>query len=75
MGIIDHLFDQFNPELEPEIHAVASQTLIDIITLTYQVPQTEPGMTPSDVAGKSLLGSGNNLLITEMKTYLAHSAD
>jgi SIT4 phosphatase-associated protein len=67
LGLIEHLFDQLDPTLEAESHFVASQTLIDIITLTYQVP--DQSSTPQDVVKLPVLAS-SNLLIAEMKSYL-----
>ena len=67
LGLIDHLLDQLDPNLEADSHFVASQTLIDIITLTYQVPQYDQTSTPQEVNKLPVLAS-SNLLIAEMKT-------
>jgi hypothetical protein len=69
LGLIGHLFDQLDPKLEAESHFVASQTLIDIITLTYQVPQYDQSSTPQEITKLPVLAS-SNVLIAEMKSYL-----
>ncbi|KAJ3368545.1 hypothetical protein HDU91_000491 [Kappamyces sp. JEL0680] len=70
LGIIDHLIDELDPSLDAEIHAVAAQTLVDIITLTYQVPQPFPDSTPISPMDppKALQNGASNILVTEMKT-------
>ena len=67
--MIDHLFDQMNPELDAECHTIAAQTLVDIITLTYQAPPQDPNQSEMNEQVRNPLMNGNNLLIAEMKTY------
>ncbi len=61
------LFLLLSPANEPEIHAIGSQTLIDVITLTYQIPVFDP--TNPTEPPKATNPGGNNLLVMEMKTY------
>ncbi|KAK5664810.1 sporulation-induced protein [Batrachochytrium dendrobatidis] len=70
-GLISHLFSQLDPNLDPEIHTTASQTLIDIITVSYQsqsMPeQTPEGAHPSDMP-PSFFAPAGNTLVDEMKS-------
>lgn len=68
LGLIDHLFEQMNPTLDSDCHIIAAQTLIDIITLTYQAPPTDPDQSGMTDQVRNPLMNGNNLLIAEMKT-------
>ncbi|KAJ3323406.1 hypothetical protein HDV06_001926 [Boothiomyces sp. JEL0866] len=67
-GLIANLVSLLDPKLDAECHSIASQTLIDIITLTYQpVNAFDPNAAP-EVPRPS--GGNNNLLIMEMKTEI-----
>ncbi|KAJ3261114.1 hypothetical protein HK103_006423 [Boothiomyces macroporosus] len=65
-GLIMNLVSLLDPKLDAECHTIASQTLIDIITLTYQPANAFDPTAPPEVARPS--GGNNNLLIMEMKT-------
>jgi hypothetical protein len=56
-----------DPKYEPDVHATASQTLIDIITATYQLPVFDPN-NPQEPPRPPVSSSGSSLLVTEMKT-------
>jgi hypothetical protein len=59
------LFQLLDPKLDPDVHGTASQTLIDIITTTYQIPGYE-NATPQEQ--QKIAAGGNNLLVMEMKS-------
>lgn len=61
-GLIEHFFNLLDSSLEPEVHSSASQTLVDIITLTYQVP-----VQPDNSMEHSNPNSTTQLLVAEMK--------
>eukprot|EP00842_Homolaphlyctis_polyrhiza_P005780 jgi/Hompol1/6202/HPOL_004872-RA len=71
-GLISHLFSQLDPHLDPEIHTTASQTLTDIINISYQslVPpeQMNAQGQPIDMQVPTS-GNAGNLLIDQMKRY------
>jgi hypothetical protein len=62
-GLIDHFFNLLDSSLEPEVHSSASQTLVDIITLTYQLPVMFDG-----VVERSNPNSNTHILVAEMKS-------
>ncbi|KAL2915930.1 sporulation-induced protein [Polyrhizophydium stewartii] len=70
-GLIPHLFSLLDPNLDPEVHATASQTLTDIISVTYQsfVPpeQLNALNQPMDTIQNAQGGAGT-VLIDEMKS-------
>ncbi|KAH9267718.1 hypothetical protein BASA83_009792 [Batrachochytrium salamandrivorans] len=70
-GLIPHLFSLIDPNLDPEVHTTASQTLIDIITVSYQsplMPEQQPdGLHPTEMPPSFLAAAGNSL-VDEMKS-------
>jgi hypothetical protein len=67
-GLIEHLIDELDPKKEPETHCIAAQTLIDIITLTYQNQALLDPSSPTPDVTKIPTLSSNSLLIAEMKS-------
>ncbi|KAI8902539.1 SIT4 phosphatase-associated protein-domain-containing protein [Globomyces pollinis-pini] len=62
-GLIAKLYSQLDPKLDSDVHTIASQTLIDIITLTYQnLDPTQPEIQ------RTATGGNNNILLVEMKS-------
>ncbi|KAJ1342806.1 hypothetical protein BSLG_002625 [Batrachochytrium salamandrivorans] len=72
-GLIPHLFSLIDPNLDPEVHTTASQTLIDIITVSYQsplMPEQQPdGLHPTEMPPSFLAAAGNSL-VDEMKELI-----
>ncbi|KAJ3000160.1 hypothetical protein HDV02_000443 [Globomyces sp. JEL0801] len=64
-GLIAKLYSQLDPKLDSDVHTIASQTLIDIITLTYQnLDPTQPEIQ------RTATGGNNNILLVEMKSEI-----
>jgi SIT4 phosphatase-associated protein len=67
-GLIPHLFDQLDPTLLPDIHSNAAQTLMDIISISFQQqPMENNNMMSMDEQQPHQVG---NDLMDAMKRYL-----
>ncbi|KAI8905934.1 SIT4 phosphatase-associated protein-domain-containing protein [Gorgonomyces haynaldii] len=67
-GLIAHLISQLDPKNTPEMHSNASQTLMDIITVSFPPQQMDPTMTGPPEPSPTHLNSVGNQLVDEMKS-------
>jgi hypothetical protein len=68
-GVIPHLFELLNPTLTPEIHSNAAQTLMDIISISFQQQPTESIGSASAEDPNYLSSHVGNELMDGMKRY------
>ncbi|KAJ3333829.1 hypothetical protein HDU76_002935 [Blyttiomyces sp. JEL0837] len=61
-GLIPNLIDRLNPNLDVEVHNTASQTLLDIIAVSYQ------SINAAEMGDGTSAGSGGSNLVEELKS-------
>ncbi|KAI8928314.1 SIT4 phosphatase-associated protein-domain-containing protein [Entophlyctis helioformis] len=72
-GLIARLFSQLDPNLDPEVHTTAAQTLMDIISVSYQSlapPEQMNALGQPIEAPPSVQSGAGNILIDEMKSEM-----
>ncbi|KAJ3120837.1 hypothetical protein HK098_004202 [Nowakowskiella sp. JEL0407] len=66
-GLIPLLISQLDPTLDTEVHNTASQTILDIIAVSYQNIAPPDQMAPPDALMN--MPVGGNKLVQELKSY------
>ncbi|KAI9205622.1 SIT4 phosphatase-associated protein-domain-containing protein [Polychytrium aggregatum] len=79
-GLIAHLVSRLDPNLDPEMHNTAAQTLLDIIAVSYQSNIADPtgggdAMPQSDFLGNSLVNElKSKEIVLVLVTYMLDTA-